>query len=435
MINIGQSFWLDEAIGALVVKKFDLTGIVTQFMVSDNHPPLYYMMLEVWTYFVGLSELGLRSMSVLAGVISVFVVYLITKNKWAALLLATAPLHVYYSQEARMYVFVALFATLAVYFYLKQKYLFYGIAIALMMFSDYMPLFILPVFWIDMYLRKSNKQEWSKFIASHLFLIVLGIFWLPMFFKQINTGRQMLESLPEWSKLAGGATFKNLVLLWTKFVFGRISFYPKEIYYLTLILSSIPILFLLFKALNVKNKFYWLWLVAPVVLSFVASFVFPGFNYFRLIYVLPAFYILISSVKSKLLWLVLIVNFLGLGIYYMDPNQSRENWRQAVAFVSGKIKEDESVILNYPGYFAPYEWYSKDLKTIFAADKLLLGRQKTIDNLTNETDVLSGVYYFNYLEDLTDPERAVYTWLVDNGYKVSNEYQFIGVGSVKYLTK
>ena len=68
IINLNQSLWLDEAIGALVVKDMNFIDIATKFAVADNHPPLYYLMLSLWTSIFGYSEISLRMPSVFFGV-------------------------------------------------------------------------------------------------------------------------------------------------------------------------------------------------------------------------------------------------------------------------------------------------------------------------------------------------------------------------------
>ncbi|MBU1130504.1 glycosyltransferase family 39 protein, partial [Patescibacteria group bacterium] len=74
-IGINQSLWLDEAIGALVVKSQSYLGIVTQFPLGDNHPPLYYLKLKAWTDIFGYSEFALRSLSVVFGILTIVFVY------------------------------------------------------------------------------------------------------------------------------------------------------------------------------------------------------------------------------------------------------------------------------------------------------------------------------------------------------------------------
>lgn len=77
----------------------------------DPHPPGYYLLLHAWPWRDG-GEAQVRLLSALIGAVSVCLAFLIARRwdrsaSWlAAVLVAWAPLHVWYAQEARMYAFV-----------------------------------------------------------------------------------------------------------------------------------------------------------------------------------------------------------------------------------------------------------------------------------------------------------------------------------------
>lgn len=436
-ISINQSLWLDEAIGALVVKNMSFIDIFTKFSLADNHPPLYYLTLKLWTNILGYSELGLRSLSVVFGLGTIYLVYKLTKSKIATLLIATAPLHIYYSGEARMYVIAGFLSILAIYLFIKNKFLLFSIVICVLIFSDYVPIFLLPVFWIWAILIKKDLRWWKIFLLSHIPLILLGLFWQPVFMFQSESGKRLLETLPAWQNIAGGATLKQLILFWNKLILGRISFYPKQIYYGLIVFSSIPFLISLKKSIKKENLIYWLWFLVPLTLGFIASFVFPAFIYFRFLFVVPSFYILVSKTKNKLLIILMVlVNLVGWGIYVCDRTQQRENWKEAVLFVESNLKDDEAIVLNYPEPFAPYKWYSTKIdKVISAADSISVNSELTKTKVSKLLQNYKGLYYFNYLEDLTDPNKIVRSQLNNFGYKNSKTFSFNGVGEVEYLVK
>ena len=126
LVVINQSLWLDEAIGAVAVKNYSYKGIVSVFLKNDNHPPLYYLTLKFWTDIFGYSELAMRSLSVIFGVGTIFLTYKIAQKvstnrlfaPLAVLLITTSQLHIYYSQEARMYSMAAFVAALSIYYFL-----------------------------------------------------------------------------------------------------------------------------------------------------------------------------------------------------------------------------------------------------------------------------------------------------------------------------
>ena len=93
---------------------------IAQDAAHDIHPPLYYWLLRLWTTVFGLSEFALRSLSAVLGTLLVLVIYGLgtrlfnrTTGLAAAFIAAIAPFQVYYSQEARMYILVALEGALA----------------------------------------------------------------------------------------------------------------------------------------------------------------------------------------------------------------------------------------------------------------------------------------------------------------------------------
>jgi len=92
LILLNQSLWLDEAIGALAVKDLSFGAIFSQFLLIDNHPPLYYLILKFWTMLFGYSEVSLRLPSVIFGVCTIALAYLVAqrfgKNKKGAILSA-----------------------------------------------------------------------------------------------------------------------------------------------------------------------------------------------------------------------------------------------------------------------------------------------------------------------------------------------------------
>jgi 4-amino-4-deoxy-L-arabinose transferase-like glycosyltransferase len=118
--NLGsQSLWSDEGNSAALASRS--LAQIAQDAAQDIHPPLYYWLLRLWTSVFGLSEFGLRSLSATLGTLLVLLIYMLgtrlfnrTTGLAAAFVAAIAPFQVYYSQEARMYVLVALTAVLAV---------------------------------------------------------------------------------------------------------------------------------------------------------------------------------------------------------------------------------------------------------------------------------------------------------------------------------
>jgi hypothetical protein len=111
-----QSFWFDEAVTVQLVRG-SFGHMLSSIGGSESTPPLYYAFAWVWSRVFGHSEVGLRSLSALAGTLFVPVAYAAGKELASrrvavviAALAAFNPLLIWYSQEARSYSLLVLFA-------------------------------------------------------------------------------------------------------------------------------------------------------------------------------------------------------------------------------------------------------------------------------------------------------------------------------------
>jgi len=253
LISLNQSFWLDEATSGLVVRNFSLTEIVTKFSPGDFHPPLYYLILKVWSSFFGTSEIALRFPSIIFGLLTIYFVYLIGKELFnkkagiiAGILLATSGLHIYYSQEARMYSLTALLVSYLVYLFLKKKWFSFSIILLLTGMTDYPALLVIPVFWLV------GRRFWRKLVLSSSLLVISYLIWLPIFIKQLSVGFSTVGS--SWGNILGTFSFKNLALIPVKFILGRISFDDKYLYASIILLTAFLFGYLILKSIKSTRR-------------------------------------------------------------------------------------------------------------------------------------------------------------------------------------
>jgi hypothetical protein len=111
--------WYDELWSTRVV--LGTLGDTLRSTLVDVHPPLYSLVMFVWTRLLGDSELAIRLLPLLAGLGTIALMpalggALATRPAgWlAAVLLALSPVHVWYSQEARAYSLLILLTVLLV---------------------------------------------------------------------------------------------------------------------------------------------------------------------------------------------------------------------------------------------------------------------------------------------------------------------------------
>ena len=121
--RIGEkSIWLDEAF-SLWIARHPLWEGLGWLIRIDQHPPLYYSLLHVWTELFGELQGPVRMLSALFSTAAVPLFYSAarrlldrTSAAIAAGILATSPFHVQFAQETRMYALLTLEAACLLFF-------------------------------------------------------------------------------------------------------------------------------------------------------------------------------------------------------------------------------------------------------------------------------------------------------------------------------
>ncbi|MCL4416438.1 MAG: glycosyltransferase family 39 protein [Actinobacteria bacterium] len=447
LINLNQSLWLDEAINVIYAKSSDFWWFVTKYPIGDFHPPGWFVILWAWSHVFGFSENAVRLPSMILGVATVGLTFLLGKELFnkkvgllAAFLLAIAPLHIYYSQEARMYAFSAFAVTSSFYFLnrlIQNKRLAgfgFVISLILVLYSDYLAYLVIPSQIIYLLWIKGINR---KILLGYFMAAVVLIPWLNIFPLQLQTGLNKAIGLPGWGQVVGGSNVKDLLMIPVKTFFGRAVMFDKTLYVVISALVGISYGFVFlyaFKKINRQLKLSLSWIVIPVALAFLISFFVPVLSYFRLIYILPAFYLILGKSLAELpkkvaiavLIFIYLVSIASLVGYYLDPRFQREDWRQAVNFVSQNLDKNSLVIFENNEVPAPVKYYSSNLSSFKPGISTSLA-----DNLAGK----NKVYLFEYLVDVYDPSRMVVSKLKNLGFIETAAYDFTGVGFVRKYTR
>lgn len=458
LINLNQSIWLDEAINIVNAKNLDFLSFISKYPLGDFHPPGYFALLWAWIRLFGTSEIAVRVPSVILGVGSVWLTYLLGKdlfNKKVALLsavfLSVGPLHVYYSQEARMYSLAVFSAVLSFYFLTKlvkenKKYaVAYMLSLVLVFYSDYLIFLIIPSQLI--YIIFFEKKFIKLIISANIFALFSLLPWLTVFPNQLKTGQNAASDLKGWVEVVGGANLKEVGLVFIKTIIGRVSFFNKYIYGFVTLLSSIfygLILYFSLKKLDKSTKLLLLWLFVPLIFAFIISFFIPVLTYFRMIFILPAFYILlakgIDTLPQKYIkvttFILVIISLTSLLAYYINPSFQREDWRVAVKKVEQLVGYDGVVIFENNNLPAPYIYYNKGTKNAIAGlKKVPVNNINEVVDLEAHTLNKRNVYVFEYLVEINDPNRLLEKKLESLNFKKTQTLNFSGVGFVNLYTR
>ena len=358
LVSLNQSLWLDEAITANVVKNLSILQIITKFSPTDFHPPLFYLLEKLWTNFFGYSEIALRFPSLLSSLITGVFVYLIGKKLknetvgfWAALFFLFNPLIIYYSQEARMYSLQTLFLTMVIYFFLRRSYLLFNLFSALSLFTHYGSAFFLATLFFYLIFKKQYRQLIKFLPGTLLSLLILS----PLLYHQFIYSQVALKSVTNWSLVLGKSNLKNFFMIFTKFVTGRLSFYPKIMYYLISISTSIIVYII---ALKSSSRFLKYLFIFPLILAFVVSIKSPMLSYFRYLYLIPVLSLMLAlaSIQKIFRYLILSIFILFSATYLFLPQFHREDW----ASLAASLPTNASVYL-IPSFADPLLYYHPDV--------------------------------------------------------------------------
>jgi 4-amino-4-deoxy-L-arabinose transferase-like glycosyltransferase len=369
LIGIDQSLWLDEAISANVAK-MPIGEIVKNFSVGDFHPPIFYWFLDLWTKFFGSNVIVLRLSSVLFSLVTIYFVYLIgnkIKNKkigiLAALFLAFNPLFVYYSQELRMYSMATMWLIIGLYYFVKiknKKYnikdlVIFNLMMGLAFGTFYGSIFLIASFAFYFLIKKEWKLFWLTNIGTGLAIIIL----IPLLLTQVKNSQIMLVQITNWTLVLGKVNFKNLLLIPLKFSLGRISFYPKILYYLMGVIWSLIIFGWVLKN---KKESNWLkiFLVMPLILAIIFSIKSPLLQYFRFLYLVPIM-CLVLAINCDKKWQKILIGggFLIFSlVYLLNSNYYREDWKS----VASQISDDRSHVYMISSFSDPIKFYDPNIQ-------------------------------------------------------------------------
>lgn len=414
LINLNQSFWLDEAIQVLAVKNNSYQSLLSEYVRGDFHPPLYHFILKFWTGIFGYSEIAARVPSIIFGVVTILFVYLIGKKLFnqkvgiiAALFLTVNPLAIYYSQEARMYSLAAMLVTATIWFLLKKNWLWFLLFLTASLYTDYLVYLMLPVYFFI-------STDKKKFCLFSFIAFILLVPWLPYFWQQLSVGLSVAAANPGWGQVVGGFELKAIPLTVVKFIIGRITLDNKFLY--ASIVGPLSALYL-FLALRAKNKFLWLWFLLPLVLGALISLKVSVFSYFRFLFVLPAFILMLAhGARNRGAAVIIIsVSLVSLAIFNLYPKFQRENWREVARY----INIDPGVVY-FPSLAqsAPLTYYGPNLVMMDKRDFLITGN--------------TPIYLARYVQEIFDPKDSEKVAIEANGYRRVEERSFNGVVIWKY---
>lgn len=422
LVFFNQSLWLDEASEALAL--MGKASSLFTYILADYQPPLYHAIAYVFTHLLGYNEIILRLPSLFSGILTIYFIIKIADligNKRASMisgvLAATNPLLIYYSGEGRTYAMTTFFVTASFFYFLqilkernRKHSILYTLYTALFLWTSYLSWFLLLTEGIYVVWKKRYDLLLLQAVAA---LTLLA--WIPSFITSLRIGRYTLGLSSAWGMVVGGLTWKSLPLTWAKFGIGRISFDNKIIY--TAIVGSLAVLhFFVLKRVDWKKYQILLWwIVPPLFLGLLISSLLPVFSYFRVLFILPAYLIVLSLglaviKKNHVLIALIILNFVFIFISWFSPRFRHEDWRS----LAHDLLQDSSAQVAMP---------SREQSTP------LLYYHFTNPIIEPNHESLSGqrIYYIRYAEDLFDTAGLGRANFVSSGYTINSQKSYPGI--------
>jgi 4-amino-4-deoxy-L-arabinose transferase-like glycosyltransferase len=376
-----ESFYFDEAYSVWAARH----DIGWLFTISTQRifPPLYYMLLHFWL-LLGDSEFIVRLLSVALGLVSITGIYLLARQLFnekvgllSALLLAVSPLHLWYSQEARMYMLVLTLGLYSAYFLLlalrkgeRWHWLAYVLSTAMAMNTHYFILFLAAfenVYVLYLLLRRRIPLSiWKQWLPSQVAIGLLSAVGLAgVFSAESNYWWGLLDTwhgAPTWRSLVG-----------TMFTFSLGTQVGERLFYWTgLLLFGFCIMWSAIDfrqgrlSLSIDDGlvFCLLYLIVPIGLVFVVS-QFRSFWVLRYLFpFLPPYCILVARGISRMpgrtlpvLVIVAIVLASSWPIADIYHYEQKEAWRSAVQYIASQEKPGDYVFLVEEDIWLPFEHY------------------------------------------------------------------------------
>lgn len=466
-----QSLWADEGNSAALAGRPFAT--IARHAALDIHPPLYYFCLRVWTQVFGNSELALRSLSVVCGLVLVGIVFLLGKRLYgqagglvAAFFAALSPFQVYYSQEARMYMMAACLAGVAAYAVWRLieaehresgschawfgPALLYVAAVAAGLYTHY----FFPVAWLAwnaVYLvqwgeRRGWRDGWARlgrWLALQLAALAVYLPWLGIGLSRLRAwpaGDVSMGTLAwleaAWRTLCLGpaavrwpaatAWFAALVAVsvWPCRPRGRQQHHGIWAAYSLPVLGwLLPAIFMLAFGVLTESRLKFLLLGSPFLalsmargLGSIAGMLQQAEHGSRGN----------SSIRQ---WLrlglacvagigVLIPTIATLERYYFDAQAGRDDYRGIVTYIAAVARSGDAVILNAPGQQDVFSYYYDGPWPVYR-----LPEQRPPDRALLEGElarIIAGhrrLYVLYWATNESDPERIMETWLDTHAFK------------------
>lgn len=452
-----QSLWRDE-VDAIRFSSWSLPELLSGLFRTGHNGPLYFFLLRFWRSLSGDSEFALRYPSVWWGTLAAPLGYLLARQLGLGrraglllgLLLATSPYLVWYGQEAKMYTLLLALVTLAFIAYLRALsgasagwWLVFVMATSLSFYIHILSPLMLPVYLVVAGLQPDHRrQQWPGWLIS---MACLTMPYLPL-------------ALWQWPLLVEGYQSGHAFYSLRDQTYLLLQLYSRGLLRFGGLVPIILLVFLflcgLFLAGPVRRRtaappdltrsrlILAAWSLLPPLLVYLISRRVAVFEDRYLIYITPAFYLLVVlgllAIRQHLRWLaglglglLLAINLLG--IWQQQRQPIKADFRAAAGYLAAQPDKPATIMVQTPYLHHTLSYYYPHPYTFL--EGLWTNHEKSEAAVDAEMRALTAGLNELWLvvseEDLWDRRHLTRAWLDEHATLVE-EAHFTRVDVYRY---
>jgi uncharacterized membrane protein len=346
---------------------------------SETHPPLFFIVLNVWRHLAGEGDVAARALSVAMSLLCIVLMYFVARllhentsapALWACLIMAVATPQIGIAQEARPYT-MSLAALLAAALALVRieklgptlwRAIAFAAALLGMMLTHYLtfgPAIALLVYTLIRLRGRARVMACSACVAAAL---VYAIIWGPFFIQQAHRFRQehawMLESEPTRSLLRPLARVVDVPIRY----FIEPMSESRPIGRIACILFVLPPLIMITHR-RADLLLWWLLLIAPVAEVAIADTLRGAWALMMVRYTFlataPAYALVAAMLAHRTGWqrhiAPLLASLSCVAALQSAYSGSRPDWREPGKMLREQVRPGDVLVMTRSG---PNDWQS-----------------------------------------------------------------------------
>jgi mannosyltransferase len=395
-----KPLWYDET--AFIAHALKDMGFMLHSVANYKMP--YIILLKFWIAVFGMGAFAVRILSALFGIASILLVYKLGKSLFntgtaliASFLLSISCFHIYHSQQVKHYSFFVFLVLLSFIYFIdflerkKPNVLAFNLLLNVLIVCTHpfgLSVIAAQFLYVICVHRAIDGKQLKKWLFFQLPLVLFLGLWAWILF----AGRNNLKAILWWAR---PPAIQNLIDTFSTFVYGGPAYGLSSLEYVSfppIITSALMLIFGFFfvrglvlifcQQAKSHQAFVVIWLVLPVALSFLFSYLFfPVYLIKNFLIFSPAFYLIVARgiyygrrlVPGVILAVILLLNIVPLRT--MCSAKINVDWEKAVRFVKGhELKVDDIFIIATTKEVVPFMYYLSGADKAALKDLLIFGK-------------------------------------------------------------